>query len=554
MGGGNIFAFCIDFIGLFGYNYCICENLRVVYYYVKVGFFMGKGTRSRENREVDVLAAANKKNTNGKKKDKTTLIISLAIILLVGVCLFATISNSIVNGGGAVRRVVSVETTNYDINNAMVTYFFGNIYQNYVNTYSSYLSYLGLDVNKSLKNQQYGSDGTTTWFDYIMDAALTQTKQTVLMCEAANEAGISLSDDELKSVSNYIKAMKQQANASGYTGLDGYLSAVFGKGVNEDVFRQCLEMELLSSKYYEKYDGELSYTDEQYEAFYSEHDTNFLYCDYKTYKFTVDADSSATTEEERAAIAKAKADAEALAAAKTPEEFDQLLRDYLIAELDEDKKEDKAELDAIDKKIENTLVELYAHNTTSDFAKWAFEDGRAANDTKVIEGDGYASVYMIVKPTYRNEDPTKNLRRIIIATSEYESKDAAKAKADEILAEFLAGDKTGEAFAEFAKEYSYDGSAAENGGLYENYAAGSSYGSKLDAWCNEDDRKIGDAAVVENATYGYEIVFYESDGIAEWKNVADQQLRAEDFEAKIEALAEQFEYTENKDKLYKIDA
>lgn len=518
---------------------------------------MGKGTRSRENRNTDVLAASSKKNNN-VKKNNTTLILSVVCILLVGICLFVTIGNSIVNGGGAIRRTVSVETENYKINNGIVTYFFGNLYQNYVSSYSDLLSYIGLDPNKSLKNQQFSSDGQT-WFDYFMESALTQLKQTVLMCEAAKEAGMSLSDDEIKTVNNYIKAMKQQANAAGYTGLDAYLSTAIGAGVNEDVFRQCLEMELLSNKYYEEYSDTLTYTDEQYEEYFKEHDHDFYFCDYKTYKFNVDADKDATDEEKAEALAGAKADAEALAAAKTPEEFDQILRDYLTAQAaDEEKDEETAEKtdekDPIEEAIANTLVEKLQYNMVNEFAKWAFERTRVANETKIVEEDDYVAVYMIVKPSYRNEDPTKNVRRIIFATSEYESKDAAKAKADEVLAQFLAGEKTGEAFAELAKEFSYDSSAEENGGLLENYAAGTDSGSKFDTWCTDEARKVGDAEVIENTTYGYEIVFYESEGMAEWAKKADSALRAADYEAKIEALAEQFKYTENEDKINKINA
>ncbi|MBR5452864.1 MAG: peptidylprolyl isomerase [Clostridia bacterium] len=511
---------------------------------------MGKGRRSRENRNTDVLAAS-KKNTK-VKKNSSTLVLSLVCILLVGVCLFVTVGNSIVNGGGAIRKTVSVETENYKINNAMVTYFFGNIYQNYLSTYSGYLSYIGLDTNKSLKSQQFSSDGRT-WFDYFMESALTQLKQAVVMCEAAKEAGMSLSDEDSKLIDSYVKAMKQQANSSGYTGLDGYLATVFGAGVNEDVFRQCLEIELLSNQYYEQYSDTLTYTGEQYEEYFKEHDHDFLYCDYKTYKFNVDVDKSATDEEKAAALAEAKADAEALAAAKTPEEFDQILRDYLTANLTEEDKEDD-DKDPVEEAIEATLVEKLQYNTVNEFAKWAFEKVRVANDVKVVEDDEYVAVYMIVKPSYRNEEPTKNVRRIIFATSEYESKDAAKAKADEVLAKFLAGDKTGAAFAELAEEYSYDSSAKDNGGLQENYAAGAEYGSKFDTWCTNEDRKIGDAEVIENTTYGYEVVFYESEGIAEWEKTADTALRAADYEAKIETLAEQFKYTENKDKLNKIDA
>ena len=78
-----------------------------------------------------------------------------------------------------------------------------------------------------------------------------------------------------------------------------------------------------------------------------------------------------------------------------------------------------------------------------------------------------------------NHYNTVNVRHILVnaeadADGNYtdEAKAAAKARAEEILAEFEAGDKTEDSFAALAEQYSEDPGSNTNGGLYENVAKG----------------------------------------------------------------------------------
>ena len=60
----------------------------------------------------------------------------------------------------------------------------------------------------------------------------------------------------------------------------------------------------------------------------------------------------------------------------------------------------------------------------------------------------------------------------------------ARAKADEILAEFNAGDKTAESFGELAKENTGD-SNGDEGGLYENIMPGQMV-TEFNDWCFDE--------------------------------------------------------------------
>jgi len=96
-----------------------------------------------------------------------------------------------------------------------------------------------------------------------------------------------------------------------------------------------------------------------------------------------------------------------------------------------------------------------------------------------------------------------------------EAKDAAKAKAEEILAQWEAGDKTEEAFAALATEHTQDPGSAGTGGLYENVYPGQMVPAFND-WCFDEARKTGDTGIVET-DYGYHIMFFvEETGESYW--------------------------------------
>ena len=78
-----------------------------------------------------------------------------------------------------------------------------------------------------------------------------------------------------------------------------------------------------------------------------------------------------------------------------------------------------------------------------------------------------------------------------------EALDAAKAEAEDILAQWEASDKTAESFGALAEEYSDDPGSNTNGGLYEQVAPGVMFEGFND-WIFADGRAIGDTGLVEN--------------------------------------------------------
>ena len=142
---------------------------------------------------------------------------------------------------------------------------------------------------------------------------------------------------------------------------------------------------------------------------------------------------------------------------------------------------------------------------------WSSTD--AEGNVSVI---GYYVVYFVGSNT--NEFALANVRHILIApqggtydsttgTTVYsdEEKAAAKATAEELYAQWKAGEATEDTFATLANEKSADGDGT-TGGLYTDVYPGQMVANFND-WCFAEGRKAGDTGIVETE-YGCHIMFY----------------------------------------------
>ena len=116
------------------------------------------------------------------------------------------------------------------------------------------------------------------------------------------------------------------------------------------------------------------------------------------------------------------------------------------------------------------------------------------------------------------EDYTVDIRHILIlpegATLETirtetfpeESWTASEGKAQEILNEWLSGEKTEDSFAATANQYSVDPGSNTNGGLYTDVATGDMV-EAFDAWCFDPARQVGDYDIVRTEL-GFHIMYF----------------------------------------------
>lgn len=301
-----------------------------------------------------------------------------------------------------------------------------------------------------------------------------------------------------------------------------------------------------------------------------------------------DDDSTESVTDETLAAAKKKANA--FADAVTDEEsFKSLAADNEKADKN---KEYKLYITDDSKTLQEEVTYSTFSQSASDtdLTAWAFNSKTKAGETYVSEGtDGY-TVYMMVSPMHKAADTvTYDVRHILIKFPTTESSDtssetevteaeataevteaettteaatekaeevevttldtskysdvniyldvdadtatdkATYKKAQDILEEYLNGDRTEEAFEKLEEKYSED--TDDDGNLnslvYEDTPTGQMV-PQFESWSLAEGRKAGDVGIVET-TYGYHIMYFIKTTTTTWQDTVKATLAQEDL-------------------------
>lgn len=271
---------------------------------------------------------------------------------------------------------------------------------NFLNSYGSYASYLGLDYTIGLDQQLCGmSETEMTWQQYFLGCALdTWSAYQALSLEA--DANGYVMDQETKDFLAAIpEDMATLAASYGFTSTEELLLANFGPGVTVDTYADHMYTYYNGYGYFSGIYDAVQFTDAEIEAYFDE--------------------NAATYEE---------------------------------------------------------------NGVTKDSGKYV--------DVR----------HILITPETSDTDADGN------AISTEEDWAAAEAKAQEVLDEWLNGDKTEESFAGMAAHHSQDPGSRGNGGLYENVYVGRMV-PEFEAWCFDEGRKVGDYGIVKT-DYGYHIMYF----------------------------------------------
>lgn len=269
---------------------------------------MGKSNRIRSIRAAESVKNIGVRN---KSKGMPSWLMTL-ITVVVAVALLFSVAGVFLSANGVFTRLTNVVVSeNYKVNSNMLAYFYNTQYQNFQSNYSTYLQsgYFSIDTNSDLKEQPFGGpeDSETTyydelflgefegtWHDYFMNQAVESAKTLLMYCEAADEYGVTLSDEDMASIDESIASFESTAAlySAYYPTLNSFLSANYGKGVTEKDVRDCMELSLLASKTMEKISEEIeaSVSETDINAKYDANAKDYNVVDYTYYSFIVNYD------------------------------------------------------------------------------------------------------------------------------------------------------------------------------------------------------------------------------------------------------------------------
>ncbi len=381
-------------------------------------------------------------------------------------------------------------------------------------------------------------EGYATYRDLILEAAARQVQENYMLASEATKAGLSLDDSDRAKISEFYKTLQAQAESENMT-LTNFMAKYFGKGATQETLTPAFERLLLAQKFARQKKTATVISDADIEKYYNEHKNDYDVVTYRAFTFKSDAADTATDAEKTTAAAAAHTKAEAMATLVSDEES---FKAQALANATADEKNTYATSDA-------SLVTNARYSGISSLpqSQWLFDSARKAGDKTVVDETGSAgsTVLYFLSRSIDNQ-PRVNVRHILIRADEASATDAelaaAKAKAEEILAQYRAGAQTEEAFAELARANSADSNASD-GGLYTNIYPGQMVDT-FNAWIFDKSRQPGDTGIVQS-NYGYHVMYFVGQAGEEWKINIHDVLAEQAYDAYLKDLKASYPYEMN---------
>lgn len=231
-------------------------------------------------------------------------LLSTLVILVVVAVIFTCVSTFVASNGVEMRVRSAMSLNEHKVSGNMMAYFSQTTYQNFLNNYQSYLSYLSIDTDvesfADLKNQPFNPEGSYdsaflgefdgSWYDYFMSQTKTSVENLLLYVAEADKLGVELTQKDKDDIETEIDAIVSEMQYY-YAGAseDTCLATLYGKGVKRTDVRKAMELSVLASKTAQKIsdDIEASLTDERINSTYAANQKEFLLVDYYGYSFSV---------------------------------------------------------------------------------------------------------------------------------------------------------------------------------------------------------------------------------------------------------------------------
>lgn len=460
----------------------------------------------RKEREMAELKSVKRKNAIAL----SIAIISavLIVISIVYFCIWYYKTNQ------SDLEKVAVKSKYYTFTLGDMQYLF---YDNYNDFMTENSGNVNIDEEKSLRVQYYDEQNGITWYDYFLQQAKDNAESYILLASAAKDDGYTLTQKEQDEIDEMIDAFEEYGAEENYT-LEGYIEYAYGEGITEDNIRHCQEIKKIATRYYtDKIDAKtLAYTDDDYTKFlennFEEYAGMTCKVDYTYFSFEAQFEDGFTEDQKETSRNNAYKLAEELQNSGSADAFDATIVKYIeTAKLHEESGITPQEY--LDKHYRGSMY----YNDDDAFATWAFADERQSGDATVIEiKENVFVAYYINKSIYFDERPTKNFRQILLEISNYESADAARKTALNIITEWETGAATEESFTELVKKHSTDVNSIDNGGLY-MYVREDELGVEdFDEWLFDEEHKAGSIGMIKTEEC-YHVLYMCGDGVPTWQ-------------------------------------
>ncbi len=521
-----------------------------------------KAEQYRDERKARIAEAAKKNAKDMQKKNAAQNAVKKVISLVLTVAIALGACGLILDYYGTWERMIKIGGVGEEIkvSAAEYEYYYMSVFSNFLSRVSQYAS-AGMDYGYDTTLPPADQTKTTTdekgneitWEEFIRQQVVRQIKEANICYNEAVKMGLELSEDDEKTIDNYISQIREQASATTTSSgeskpkysVDAFLRMNYGSFMNKSFYSKMMEKELLIQKYAEikQKDYADSYSQEDVDKKYKESKSTYDLVDFRVYEFaktTLTANkgesSDALKKRQAEADKKVKADADAFLAAIT----DEASFVAKAKELNKDKKDYDVDSNT---KASGMLKSEISQGLSSKAADWLFSAEAKAGAKKLVENSNATSYYVILVINPAHQVETVSVRHILFATTDSqtgaalsEAEIAQKKKdAEAALKEWQEGTKTEESFGALATELTEDTGSQSTGGLYEGVRQGQMV-PEFDKWIFDASRKSGDTAIVET-DYGYHVMYFVGNDGKYYDTTIRKEMAQTDLTAEVEDLS-----------------
>lgn len=173
----------------------------------------------------------------------------------------------------AARDTVVATLGDAKLTNAMLHFYYWMSVYDFLNTYSSYATQIGLDPSKPLDEQDCSAnDGT--WQHYFLDNALGAWRYYHALATECDVTQTPLSDDYQKLLETFYDDMTKSAVENGFANINAMIQADMGVSATAEDYYLYTETGYKAHSYFNKLFYEIEITDEMIDEYFTENEAS----------------------------------------------------------------------------------------------------------------------------------------------------------------------------------------------------------------------------------------------------------------------------------------